>query len=912
MPVDPTHNRRLAQWQACLMLLWLALLALVALRSITPPSPRSTNAPAEAFSASRALMSLREIAKSPHPQGASEHARVRDYLLAQLRQLGVSPQLQTTPVVGARTSRPYRAATVHNIWARIPGTNPTGTVLLAAHYDSVSTGPGASDDGASAAALLETLRALQSRSDITNPANSQSPSPGGEEAAREGVHKWTSGVRYPFRLRNDLVILLTDGEETGLLGARAFVEGGQGTGNREQGTAGNAERGMMNDEWNSHSSLITHHSSFPTLVLNFEARGTSGPSLMFETSAGNGWLARQFGQGAIQPLGSSLFYAVYKKLPNDTDFTEFRDGGMIGLNFAFIDRAAHYHTSLDSVERLDLRSLQHQGDNMLSLARQFGNVSLTEARQPDAIYFNITRTWLCAYPETWAVPLAMLATLLTVVVLRLFWRGNGRRYGQTGIALLSGLLRVGGAVVAVVLMLAGLTYWLTSGAVTPRMTLYLDNTTLAGVILLTMGSVILLLDWKRSARKHDTTAGNGTNAEETAETQTRPRKREKEKLQDKEKSEADVSKTEGEAQGAPGLQMPFLLARDAVAMGAMVWWLLLAWLTALLLPGGSYLFVWPLLGVLVAQGLLFAPRKWQEGMNPAQIALTCLMLGLAPAVLLVLPVLCLLFATLSIGSLTIVGALTALTIALLYPQMRVMVRVAPLHPQALPLLLMAIGAVLLWVGAEALQPSETRPRSNSIFYALNADTHTAVWASNDRKPDDWTKQFLGEHPLRGALPDVLPVSPETFLHTPAPLAPLAAPTAVLESERVENGVRELRLRVASPRHAPLLEIAADANTPVLDATIEGKPIGGSIGLNHAWSLLYFNAPDAGLTLTLRVKSTAPLTLRVIDRSYGLPALPDKTFAPRPVKHDRVARVRLVSGHHNGCENLPVLVRLLCA
>ncbi len=860
------------------MLLWLALLIFVALQSIMPPAARSANAPADEFSANRALVPLREIAKLPHPQGASEHTRVREYLMAQLRQLGLSPRLQTTPVVGARSYRPYRAGTVHNIWAKIPGKTPTGTLLLAAHYDSVNTGPGASDDGASVAALLETLRALQS---------TRKTSPGSHFSA-------INTPSTSFNFRNDVIVLLTDGEETGLLGARAFVE--EGTGDRGQGTG------------EEDSSFILHHSSLPFLVLNFEARGTSGPSLMFETSEGNGWLARQFASGVPQPLGSSLFYAVYKLLPNDTDFTEFRGAGMIGLNFAYLDRVAHYHTSLDSVSHLDLRSLQHQGDNMLGLARRFGSESLTQARQPDVIYFNGARNWLCVYPQTWAVPLAILATLLTLVALAQRWRKSAEPVWRRAVVALSGVAWVGVAVVATTLAMAGLTYWLTSGAASPRMTLYLDDTTFTGVLLLCVGSVLLLLDAKRlpyqKRTKPDSEEGTTAEAQKTGSTAT-----------------TKNSRDEIAEQNSTAANLPISLTFDAMQMGAILWWLLLTWLTALLLPDGSYLFVWPLLGVLLARWIQGAylqnrphklrspesmkasaspsPKKaWEKGLGIGGAAggylqdkqemgtnfgvtLLCLLFGATPAILLVIPVLCLLFQTLSIGSLTIIGVVTALTIALLRPQLQVARNIFTGHSQALPLLFAATGTVLLWVGAEVLQPSETNPRSNSLFYALNADTQTALWASNDRKPDAWTIQFLGEHPQRSALPDFLPVSPETFLHAPAPPTPLPPPVATLQEDRIENGVRTLRLLLISPRHAPVMEMAVSSDVRVLNASIEGKPVDGSRDPGHAWSLLYFAVPENGLTLTLRVSPAAPVTLHVIDRSYGLPSIPDKTYAPRP-------------------------------
>ena len=113
---------------------------------------------------------------------------MRDYIAEQLTALGLKPQLQVTTAVGTRYQE---AGRVQNILAWLPGTHPNGkAVLLVAHYDGVEAGPAAGDDGAGCAALLETLRALRAR-------------------------------KQP--LAHDVIVLFTDGEEAGLLGAAAFV-----------------------------------------------------------------------------------------------------------------------------------------------------------------------------------------------------------------------------------------------------------------------------------------------------------------------------------------------------------------------------------------------------------------------------------------------------------------------------------------------------------------------------------------------------------------------------------------------------------------------------------------------------------------------------------------------------------------
>ena len=334
---------------------------------VQPPEAQGDDAPARNFSAARALRHLRELARAPHPTGTAENARVRSYLLEQLAALGVAAEEQRAEVVTApRTpGGPAPSGRVVNVVGRLPGTDNTRALMLAVHYDSVPTAPGASDDGAGVAALLETVRALR-----TGPP-----------------------------LRNDLVLLFTDGEELGLLGAEAFI------------ASHPLARGVG-------------------LALSFEARGAGGPSMMFETSDGNGTLVRALAESAPHPVANSLMYAVYQRLPNDTDLTVYKRAGLPGLNFAYASRLTHYHTMLDSVEEIDARSLQHHGDYALALARRFGGADLRDVRAPDAIYFNALGPAFVRYPASWVWPstLALVALYAAAILYglrraRLTWRG---------------------------------------------------------------------------------------------------------------------------------------------------------------------------------------------------------------------------------------------------------------------------------------------------------------------------------------------------------------------------------------------------------------------------------------------------------------------------------------------------------
>ncbi|MGC1344181.1 MAG: M20/M25/M40 family metallo-hydrolase, partial [Candidatus Binataceae bacterium] len=326
------------------------ILTIAAIQKSGPPAVVGAGAPAEDFSAARAMPDLREIAPLPHPLASAENARVRGYLTKRLTELGVAPEIQTATVGRANPSGRRTFAIVNNIVARIPGRASTGAIMLVAHYDSVPSSPGAGDDSAAVAAIIETVRALKSGPP----------------------------------LRNDLIVLFTDGEELGMLGAKAFVE------------------------------------NYPALhdvkvALNFEMRGDYGPVVMFQTSADNAWLIHALAAAPFR-RASSLAPAAYRRLPNDTDLTVFLRAGMAGMNFAATRGLTRYHTRLDNIANLDPRSLQHHGSYALSLAREFGGVDLSKPHTGDAIYFSRFGEFV-RYPASMAIPFAILVSLVLLISL---------------------------------------------------------------------------------------------------------------------------------------------------------------------------------------------------------------------------------------------------------------------------------------------------------------------------------------------------------------------------------------------------------------------------------------------------------------------------------------------------------------
>lgn len=742
-----------------LVILCLALVSYLAIRLQSPPAAVPESAPASEFSSGRALKHLASIARKPHPLGTEEHALVREYILAQLTAAGLSPETQETLAVNPNVI-PNRAGNVRNVLARLKGTGGGGkAILLASHYDSVAPGPGASDDGAAVAALLETLRALKTGAP----------------------------------LKNDVIFFFSDGEEGGLLGSRAFT----------------SEHAWAKDVG---------------LVLNFEARGHYGPSIMFETSGNNNWLIGEFARAAPHPVATSFAYEIYSRLPKDTDLSVFKDANLAGMNFAYINGVTHYHTALDNAQNLDERSLQHHGSYALALTRHFGNLDLNASQSGNAVYFDLFASTLIRYSEAWVIPCAILTTLLFLAVVFLAIRKKQLSFGRAILSFV--LLLVGLALNAVCVSLI----WMLVESLHPNYrqmhqgVTYNSGFYTLGFVFLTLAlaSAIFILLRKR---------------------------------------------------------LGFL----NLALGALLLWLVAMWLTSLSMPGASYLFTWPLFFSLLGLGYVVISTR-QTTDAPAHSPATPLVLSLAtiPALVLLVPAIYHISAALPLILSGAVMLLVLLVVGLLVPHLHL---ITSGRRWLLPAASLLVTVILLVAGTLTSGFDKERPRPDNLFYGLDADAGKAVWASLDDAPDEWTAQFFPQPVTKSPVTEFLPLITVDFMKTPAPLAPLPAPEATLLSDApTSNGGRTLRLRINTPRQAPFVSIYLNPKVEISSAQVNGKllPASAASGVNETgWSLLYYAMPASGAELTLEVKAAQPVEMRVIDLSYGLPQALTQTMRARP-------------------------------
>ena len=715
-----------------------------------PPQPVPASGPPSEFSAERAMAHVEQIAQRPHPVGSADHARVRDYLVGELGARGLKAEIQSTVVRRGTTT--VRMARVENILARITGTNSTGAVLLASHYDSVPAAPGAADAGSGVAALLEAMRAFKT-----------GPSP-----------------------RNDVILLLTDAEELGLLGAKAFVE---------------------QHPW----------AKDVRMVMNFEARGTHGPAWMFETSAGNGAIVDAWASLVPKPAGSSLTYEVYRRLPNDTDFTEFKSLKTAGLNFAFVGGLERYHTPGDAVSLLDRGSLQHHGEAALRLTRRFATMDLGSLGARDAVYSALpVLNVVPRYSTLWALPIA--GALLLLFAGAAAWAR--RRQAAS----------IGGIIVAAFIFAAfagaagyfGWRYGRLAATLHARW-LPEGNVLMSGPYATAMVALIV----------------------------------------------------------AAWLALYVLLrkkfAAHSMALGSACVLLLAAAAASWFAAGASYVFVWPLAGALLGV-LATSSNRTDKGFGAGAVLLLWVLA--APAILIAWPLVQAFFVTMGLapqsGLAMAVATVTGLG-ALVLP-VELIVERRRWWPAGVALLVM-LAAVGL--GALLTRYSERHPKPANVFYVLDADAKQSSWAVKIDRPDPWFRQFLGPSPRPGRPAALVPPWSSVdgvagFLQNDAPVLDLPAPRAALVSSVPTEGGRNVRL-VASPgREGNMLSVWVNG-VSALDVSVDGRRVDGAFTRrapdDTAWTLEYYNAPASGVTVALMLRGTQPLTVAVVERASGLPMQP---------------------------------------
>jgi hypothetical protein len=316
--------------------------------------PVRTTQVANQFDTARALDRLsRVLDGTPHPTDSDALDQTRSRLLREIASIGYQPQvIAQNACRGSISGSSIRCAFVQNVFFKA-GAGDGPALVLTAHYDSVDASPGFGDDGIGVAVWLEVAHHLKQ-----NPPN------------------------------RPVLFLLTDGEETALLGAQAFVDSKEKYG---------VEVGR---------------------IINLEARGVRGPAMMFETGHPNAGIVGDWSKSGARPVANSMMTAVYELLPNSTDLTVHLHDGSTGINIAIADALDFYHTNHDDLARLDRSSVQHMGDQALGATRAFlaGDWS-GDKTGGEIAYSDIGARLFVALPEMFALILLGLCFGVSAMML---------------------------------------------------------------------------------------------------------------------------------------------------------------------------------------------------------------------------------------------------------------------------------------------------------------------------------------------------------------------------------------------------------------------------------------------------------------------------------------------------------------
>ncbi|MGB5760747.1 MAG: M28 family peptidase [Acidimicrobiales bacterium] len=477
---------------------WVAVMSavLVGVGPLVPSAVPEAAGPTE-FSIAAALAHIEVMAQRPHPIGSAANDDVRNYIAGQLRSLGLEPEFQRVPATdyygGTNATIP-----VVNVMARIPGTAPTGSVVLVAHLDTVPAAPGANDNSSGVAVAMDAARALLAGS---------AP-------------------------RNDVILLFTDGEEPApRFGSTAFVTG---------------------------------HRWFDGVrfVVNLEAIGSSGPSMLIETNGPQGWVLDRYVESAVHPVAFSFLTEMMALIGgSNTDFAPFRDAGVPGVEFAYSRGSPIYHTPADTPDSVSRRTLQSHGANTVELVRHLAGEDLASTGDDGMVFFTVGRYHLVRYPTWLALPVVALAGLVMFVAAH-----RRRSLPLMARGAVDALARAVAAAIVAVVVWTFLAGWRSTMGIVES---YLDLFGLAG---LTAAMMFVPFSWRSGAGRRFAPEG--------------------------------------------------VLA---------IWWVL-GLVTAITVPGVSYLFAWPvLIGAFALLGRFGDRLGWRQ-LGPAALTVGTAAVVLVPAI----------------------------------------------------------------------------------------------------------------------------------------------------------------------------------------------------------------------------------------------------------------------------------------
>jgi hypothetical protein len=674
-----------------------------------------------------------------------------------------------------------------------------------------------------------------------------SPGAGDDSAGVATALELAANLRAHGPLERTVIFLFTDGEEVGLLGATGFFE----------------------------SDPLSRRVG---VVLNMEARGTSGRAVMFETSELAGDLVRLWGADAGTPVANSLMGSVYRRMPNGTDLTVPLDRGLPGLNFAFIGDQFAYHTMVATPERLDVGSLQHLGEQVLPIVIALANAPELPASHPDAVYFDVLGVTLILYPVWMGWCLAILAVALVAFSIV--------RARRMDLARTSDFVR---GVSAPLLLLAATALCLRAagagilGNSVSQVYALLDRYAfeLAGAAILAGGVAVMLViaqlrgaGWRWVLIAASIVAAISCLVSRSVD-------------------------WVAIVLAAVVSVLGFVTLRRAASawgyrLGSLATFTVLAIVFQWFEPLGAFMMMWPVLGaaVIAAITLLVAPTQTET----SRVLVISGVLGT------------MLFAQLAYWAATIFGAIgstlplilapfVALAVLVLFPSISATTRSVQIAV-GMCAFAVVLGISLVVFARMERRPTADAPEMRESFFIADVTSGHAYRATQLPQPDDWSWAALkvdGGTPERKTFE---PLFTQPLWVAEAQLADAVGPTITSEQQGTQ-----VTIRVGSPNHARQMSVHIRASTAVQNVTLNGHPVRAEwFSRQNEWARFSAYAPGPeGLTFRFDTAALGRIEVHAIEIVDGwperakLPASPPAETMPTRLSENSLFMSHVVIG-----------------
>jgi len=640
-------------------------------------------------------------------------------------------------------------------------------------------------------------------------------------------------------LENDIIFLFTDGEEVGLFGAQAY---------------------FAKHRWAEETGLI----------LNFEARGSRGPVSLFQTSAKNDKLVAAYASADVKHYANSLTVNIYREMPNDTDLSIPLRADMPGMNFAFIDGFYDYHTEGDNADNLGLDSLQHMGNQALAITRIMGNQALPLEDTNEVVFFDFLTLFMVSYPM-WVSWIVAAMAAITLV----FFAKQTLATTQVSI---SGLLKTSGAALlylvaaALVIDLLFLMVGGRSGDMVEGRRLFaLADYQLIGFILISLGFSLL---WFRMLVRGFTISWAVAGALLSVllfvfEPSWIP-----------------------SAVAAAGTAAAYFLLRVPVTseerlVGSLDMYLLFALAIQIMMPTGSFLFMWPF--ILLVTGLILHERG-KIGLGG---------IGLFS----LLGALWLLFFTengysaLGVILPSVITGTFGLLMLMLVP---VFLHVTRNSHRSLAAVSSATGlAIIIYVGF-APGFTERLNRPTEAFYIIDGKGDgTNQYGSRLSNQDVWSGELIKGDTTEAKASALVPTQRGTITLANAPMS--SVEKISFQNAVVSDTRTAFTLKPGYRGDIIILRLTSDA--PITEALVNGEPLERSNNSSASIVLSYFALPTDGLHID--VASAGEISMHAAELTSDWPAdiaahIPEKPsrlmIAPYRMSDSTVSFIKHVFTH----------------